>query len=114
MFKCKSGSAIDLILINNSWLYQKRKIFQAGISDHHYLISKIIYDRKALQTFIYRIYKNFREEQLKKVIRSDYSYIAIGNLTSLWNIIRKRLDQFAPAKKIALHPNEKPTWHPTR
>ena len=67
----------------------------------------------ALQTIIYRIYKNFRKEQLKEAIRSDYSYIEIGNLTSLQNIIIIRLDQFAPAKKIVIHPNEKPTWHPT-
>ena len=49
------------------------------------------------KTITYRSYKNFTE-----AIRSDCSYIELGNLTSLQDVIEKRLDQFAPMKKIVL------------
>ena len=56
----------------------------------------------------YRSYKNFTEDQFKEAIISDCSYIEYGNLTSLQHVIEKRLDQFAPIKKIVLRENDKP------
>ena len=37
-FKSLNGSAIDLILTNYNYLYQKSKFFETGTSDHHHLI----------------------------------------------------------------------------
>ena len=59
------------------------------------------------KTITYRSYKNFTEEQFKEAIRSDCSYIEGGNLTSLQHVKEKRLDQFAPMKKIVLCENNK-------
>ena len=44
----------------------------------------------------------------KKAIRSDYSYVENGNLTSLQNPIEKRPNEFAAVKKIVLRENNKP------
>ena len=41
-FKYSTGSAIDLILTNNSYLYQKSQSFETGISDHHHLICTML------------------------------------------------------------------------
>ena len=60
-------------------------------------MSKSKYERMPPKTITYRSYKNFTE-----TIRSDCSYIELGNLTSLQDVIEKRLDQFAPMKKIVL------------
>ena len=59
------------------------------------------------KTITYRSYKNFTEEQFKEAIRSDCSYIDDGNLASLHHVIKKRLDQFPPVKKMGLHGNNK-------
>ena len=40
-------------------------------------------------------------------MRSIFSYTEGGNLTSLQPVIGKRLDQFAPMKKIILRGNNK-------
>ena len=85
-FKSSISSAIDLILTNNSYLYQKIQSFQTGISDHHHLICTMLKSKYGLilpKTIIYRSYKNFTEEQFKEAFRSDCSYIEGGNLTSL-------------------------------
>ena len=66
------------------------------------------YERMPPTTITYRSYKNFTEEHFKEAIRSDCSYIEGGNLTSLQHVIEKRLDQFAPMKKIVLRGNNKP------
>ena len=110
-FKSSNGSAVNLILTNNSYLYAKNQSFEKGISDHHHLIctmSTINYERMPPKTITYRSYKNFTEEQFKEAIRSDCSYIEGGNLTSLQRVIEKRLDQFDPMKKIVLRGNNKP------
>ena len=60
------------------------------------------------KTITYRSYKNFTEELFKEAIRSDCSYTEGGNLTSRQHVIEKRLDQFAPMKKIALPHNNEP------
>ena len=85
-FKSSNGSAIDLILTNNSYLYQKSQSFETGISDHHHLICTILiskYERMPPKTITYRSYKNFTEEQFREATRSDCSNIEGGNLTSL-------------------------------
>ena len=41
-------------------------------------------------------------------MRSVFSYTEAGNLTFLQHVIGKRLDQFAPMKKIILRGNNKP------
>ena len=46
-------------------------------------------------------------KKFKEAIRSNFSYIEGGNLTSLQHIIEKNLDQF-PTGKIALAGNSKP------
>ena len=63
-------------------------------------MSKSKYERMPPKTITYRSYKNFTE-----AIRSDFSYIELENLTSLQHVIEKRLDQFAPMKKIVLRGN---------
>ena len=107
-FKSSIGSSIDLILTNNSYLYQKSQSF---FSDHHHLIYTMLksnYERMPPKTITYRSYKNFTKEQYKEAIKSDCSYIERGNLTSLQHVIEKRLDQFASMKKILLRGNNKP------
>ena len=61
----------------------------------------------SLKNIPYRSNKNIMEEQFQEFIRSDFSYIEGGNLTSLQHEIEKKLDQFAPAKKIILRRNNK-------
>ena len=65
------------------------------------------YERILPKTITYRSYKNFKEEQFNKAIRSDCSNLEGGNLTSLQQIIEKRLDQFVSVKKIVLRGNNK-------
>ena len=60
------------------------------------------------KTIIYRSYKNFTEENFKEAIRSDCSYNEGDNLTSLQHVTEKRLDQFAPMRKIVLRGNNIP------
>ena len=60
------------------------------------------------KTITYQSYENFTEEQFQETIRPDFSYIEGGNLTSLQHVSEKRLDQFAPLKKIVLRGNNKP------
>ena len=54
------------------------------------------------KTITYQSYESFTEEQFQETIRPDCSYIEGGNLTSLPHVSEKRLDQFAPLKKIVL------------
>ena len=64
-FKSSNGSAIDLILTNNSYLYQKSQSFETGISYHHHLIFTMLkskYEQKPPKTITYRSYKNVMEE----------------------------------------------------
>ena len=61
----------------------------------------------SLKNIPYRSNKNIMEEQFQEFIRSDFSYIEGGNLTSLQYEIEKKLDQFAPVKKIILRRNNK-------
>ena len=61
----------------------------------------------SLKNIPYRSNKNIMEEQFQEFIRSDFSYIEGGNLTSLQHEIEKMLDQFAPVKKIILRRNNK-------
>ena len=61
------------------------------------------------KTNTYRSYKKFMEEQFKETIRSDCSYIVASNLTSLQYVIEKRLNSFAPMKKIVLRGIINPT-----
>ena len=61
----------------------------------------------SLKNIPYRSNKNIMEEQFQEFIRSDFSYIEGGNLTSLQHEIEKKLDQFAPVKKIILRRNNK-------
>ena len=64
------------------------------------------YGRMPPKTITCWSYKNFTEEQFKEIIISDCSYTEGANLISLQHLI-KRLDQFAPLKKILLHGNNK-------
>ena len=41
-FKSANGSAIDLFLTTNKYLFQKTNSFETGISDHHHLIATVI------------------------------------------------------------------------
>lgn len=54
------------------------------------------------KSFIYLSHKNFTKEQFKEAVRSDSSYIANDNLTSLQNVTEKNLNKFASIKKIVL------------
>ena len=67
-FKTSNGSATDLILTNNSYLYQKSQSFETGISDHHHLICTMLKSKYEMQpkTITYQYYKNFQIP--KKVI----------------------------------------------
>ena len=58
-FKSSNGSATDLILTNNSYLYQKSQSFETGISDHHHLICTSEYEMQP-KTITYQYYKNFQ------------------------------------------------------
>ena len=40
--KSSNGSAIDSILTNYSYLFQKSQSFETGISDHHHLICTML------------------------------------------------------------------------
>ena len=60
------------------------------------------------KTITYRSYKNFTEEHFKEAIRLDCSYNEGDNLTSRQHVTEKRLDQFAPMRKIVLRGNNKP------
>ena len=110
-FKSSNGSAVNLILTNNSYLYAKNQSFEKGISDHHHLIctmSTINYERMPPKTITYRSYKNFAEEQFKEANRSDCSHTEGSKLTTLQHVIEKKLDQFTPIKKIVLRGSNKP------
>ena len=59
---------LDLVLTNNSYLYQKSQSFETGISDLHHLICSMLkskYEQTPPKT-TFRSYKNFKEEQFKK------------------------------------------------
>ena len=60
------------------------------------------------KTITYQSYENFTEEQFQETIRPDCSHIEGENLTSVQHVSEKRLDQFAPLKKIVLRGNNKP------
>ena len=93
-FKSSNGSAIDLILTNNSYLSQKSQSFETGISDHHHLICTMLkskYERMPLKAIYYQSHKNFTEKQFKEVIRSDCLYTEGGSLTFPQHIIEERL-----------------------
>ena len=61
-FKSSNGSAADLILTNNSYLYQKSQSFETGISDHNHLICTMLKSEYEMQpkTITYQYYKNFQ------------------------------------------------------
>ena len=110
-FKSFQGSTIDLILTNNIYLFQKTQSFETGISDHHHLICTMLktkYQRMPPKIITFRSFKKFSEEQFRESIKSDSSYIEVGNLNSLQKVIEKRFDQFAPLKQITLRGNNKP------
>ena len=110
-FKSSNGSAVDLILTNNSYLYQKSQSFETGISDHHHLICtmlKIKYEQMPPKPSLIDLTKFLRKNSLKKLSDQIVLNIEGGNLTSLQRVIEKRLDQFDPMKKIVLRGNNKP------
>ena len=66
-FKSSNGSAIDLILAKNSYLYQNSESFETGIIDHRHLICKMFqgrYEGMSPKTITYQSYKSFAEEQV--------------------------------------------------
>ena len=48
------------------------------------------YERTPPKTISYRSYKNFMEKRFEGAIRSDFSYIECGNLTSPQHVIEKK------------------------
>ena len=69
-FKSSNGSAVDLILTNNSYLYQKSQSFETGISDHHHLICtmlKIKYEKMPPKPSLIDLTKFLRKNSLKKL-----------------------------------------------
>ena len=62
-FKSSNGSAIDCILTNNSYFYQKCKSFETGISDHHHLICSMLkrkYEQCQLKPSLIDLLKTLR------------------------------------------------------
>ena len=61
------------------------------------------YKQMPPKTITYGSYKNFTEEQFKKAIRSNCSYIEGGNSTSLQHVIKK-------GRSISSYENDRFMW----
>ena len=69
-FKSSNGSAIDLILTNNSYLYQKGQPFERVISGHEHLICTMLkckYERMPLKPSLIDLIKSLRKNIVEKL-----------------------------------------------
>ena len=67
-FKGK-GSYIDLILTNRRYSFKHTSSIEAGLSDHHHLISsmmKTTLEKEESKVLVYRDYKNFSFNSLSQ------------------------------------------------
>ena len=111
-FKCKDGTAIDLILTNFKNSFQHTNVLETGLSDHHlmiYTMFKSTYYRAPPKLKTYRCFKEFKEESFlhdlyfklgTNILSYDYSYFE-SDFTST-------LNRYAPVKQKLIRGNDKP------
>ena len=99
-FKSANGSAIDIFLTTNKYLFQKTNSLETGISDHYHLIATVLkttYEEFPPKLLTYRSYEHSRNDSLENKFKSEAYAIQSGDIGSLKTVIIK--NTVAPFKK---------------
>ena len=108
-------SCIDLILTNRKKSFQKTKIRETGISDHHSMTVttlKTCLKKKSPKIITYRNYKSINTTTFKNELDTELKNINISNKHITYDLFKKCfmsiVNKHAPLKKRLIRANNAP------
>ena len=111
-FKCKNGTAIDLILTNYKCSFQHTNVLETGLSDHHlmiYTMFKSTYYREPPKMKTYRCFKKFSQEDfLRDLYFNLNTNIFSYDYRNFEAIFTSTLESYASIKQRVIRGNDKP------
>ena len=98
----ENPSCIDLIRTDKPGSFQYTNVFEAGISDHHKLVTTVMKAKftKALPKYVhYHNYKNVNKQDFKLELRGNLEVDAVdANYETFHNVYLNVLNKHAPIK----------------
>ena len=107
-FQSNTATCIDLILTNKKDSFKLSNTFEAGISDHHKLVSTILKSGSFKGTpkiKIYRSYKKFELENLNRILKDKLEKLPNHPYAEFEKVFLKELNIHVPLKKKVLRHN---------
>ena len=98
----ENPSCIDLIITDKPGSFQYTNVFEAGILDHHKLVTTVMKAKftKALPKYVhYHNYKNVNKQDFKLELRGNLEVDAVdANYETFHNVYLNVLNKHAPIK----------------
>ena len=107
-FQSNNPSQNDIILINQKSMYKFSNTFEAGLSDHHKLISTISKSgsfKGTPQIKVYRSYKSFTMDNFKSILNQKLNNLSSTTFDGFEETILSLLNKDAPLKKNIIRHN---------